>query len=150
VPLVVVLVLCIVVAGSPELRRRGRPPRHALRHRRRSGVCPVEFACLCASIWCNPRGGRGTPAPNPLCAGEPPPCAAAAAPLPAGRRLLGSCARPGPPDHNPTDRVSFDASPRRSSPRRRARLQHEPPDLDRTDQIRPPRVKPAKRRSALP
>jgi hypothetical protein len=70
VSLVVVRELCIAVAGSPELRRYGRPPRRALRRCRRPDVRPVEFACSCSSSQCFPRGKWGTPAPKPLCAGD--------------------------------------------------------------------------------
>jgi hypothetical protein len=73
VSLVFIAVLRIVVTGSPELRRRGRPPHRALHLRHRSGVHPgalVEFTCLCATSRCNPCGEWGTLAPNPIGAGD--------------------------------------------------------------------------------
>jgi hypothetical protein len=72
-----------------------------------------------------------------------PPLAALVAPLPAGHHLPGTCARPGPPDRDPTARVGLDPSPRGSNPRCRARKPPGPPDLDPSNQIRQPRVKPA-------
>jgi hypothetical protein len=118
VPLVFVTVLPIAETGLPDLLRRGRPPRRPLRRRRRSGVRPgtvVEFARSHASSRRSQHGKRGTPSLGPLCAGEQSPGAAEAAPLPTGRRLLGSCECPGPPDRDPTDRVSVDPSLRRQT-----------------------------------
>jgi hypothetical protein len=42
VSLVVIRELCIAVARSPELRRRGWPPRRTLRRRRHPGVRPLS------------------------------------------------------------------------------------------------------------
>jgi hypothetical protein len=67
-----------------------------------------------------------------------PPLAATVAPPTVGRRLLGTCARLGPPDRDPTARVSLDPSPRGSNLCRHAHKQPGP-----TDQIRHRRVKPA-------
>jgi hypothetical protein len=90
-------------------------------------VFPVEFGAPQCLIHCAP----------PLAAARRRSRASA------GRRLLGTCAHPGPPDRDPTARVGLDLSPRGSNPRHRARKPPGPSDLDSTDQIRHRRVKPA-------
>jgi hypothetical protein len=102
-------VLRRMLSASPSGSPPPSPARLPEYHRSIPRV--TRFALVQISLQTVPPSPRSSQLARVVCA---PPLTATVAPPTAGRRLLGACARSGPPDRVPMARVGLDPSPRGS------------------------------------